>query len=64
MSFKPWEGRSFREKFEYIKKQNKLHSDHDWRTDDYSSKYFLMKDIEKCLKKDWEENSLRNDGEV
>lgn len=55
MDDKPWEGKYFREKFDYIEKQNKAHENHGWRTDPYFSMFCLMKEVKKCLEKDWEE---------
>lgn len=63
MTFKSWEGKQFRKKFEEIKFLNEKWNDGNWRSDPYASMYYLLIEIERCLKKDYENNCCQHDEE-
>ncbi len=52
----PWEGKYFKEKFDEIKKMNEKfsNSENEWRSDPYNSMYYLLVEIERRLKLDYE----------
>lgn len=52
----PWEGKHFREKFEEVKKMNEKfsNSENEWRSDPYGSMHYLLIEIERRLKLDYE----------